>query len=78
MKNDYGSLIWVNDKSGKEYVCTVESEHSKEKKYENLSDSEQRTCTDVNQIVGTNKTTDIRGIYNGTFTTRITVLIRCA
>lgn len=55
MKGDYGSLAWVNDKSGKEYVCTVEPNHYNEKKYEKLTESERKTCADVNQIVGTER-----------------------
>ena len=30
MKGDYGSLVWVNDAKGKEYVCTVNKEHLNE------------------------------------------------
>jgi hypothetical protein len=55
MKGDYGSMAWVNDKDGHELVCNVEPEHSREKKYENLSKEEQRTCQDVNQFVGTER-----------------------
>lgn len=55
MKGDYGSLAWVNDKDGHEYVCTIEKEHQNEKKYENLSAEEKKTCQDVNQIVGTER-----------------------
>ena len=55
MKGDYGSMAWVNDESGKEYVCTVDVKHSNEKKYENLSEQERKTCQDVNQIVGTER-----------------------
>ncbi len=55
MKGDYGSLAWVNDQEGHEYVCTVNKEHSNEKKYENLSRKEKKTCENVNQIVGTER-----------------------
>ncbi len=55
MKGDYGTLTWVNSDVGKEYVCTVDSENLDEKKYENLTDSERKTCADVNQIVGTER-----------------------
>ena len=53
MEGDYGSMAWVNDEAGKEYVCTVDNKHSREKKYENLSENERKTCQDVNQFVGT-------------------------
>jgi hypothetical protein len=55
MKGDYGSMAWVNDEKGKEYVCTVDNKHSNERKYENLSKEERKTCQDVNQIVGTER-----------------------
>ncbi|SDO87994.1 hypothetical protein [Desulforhopalus singaporensis] len=55
MKGDYGSMIWVNDKSGKEYVCTVSKKHSKEKKFEKLNEPEKRTCRNVNEFVGTER-----------------------
>ena len=55
MKGDYSSMIWVNDESGKEYVCTVDSDHQNEHDYEHLSDEERRSCVDVNQIVGTER-----------------------
>jgi len=55
MKGDYGSMAWVNDDAGKEYVCTVDFSHSGEKRYENLSEKERETCQDVNQIVGTER-----------------------
>jgi hypothetical protein len=55
MKGDYGSLVWVNDAKGKEYVCTVNKEHLNEKKFENLSSSERKSCANVNQIVGTER-----------------------
>lgn len=55
MKGDYGSMAWVNDEKGKEYVCTVDSQHVNEKKLENLSDQERNTCEDVNQFIGTER-----------------------
>ncbi|WP_167332857.1 hypothetical protein [Desulfogranum japonicum] len=55
MKGDFGTLSWVNDESGKEYVCSVDREHIDEKKYENLSDEEKQSCTNVNEIVGTER-----------------------
>ena len=55
MKGDYGSMVWVNDNAGKEYVCTVDVKHSNEKKYEKLTKEERGTCQDVNQIIGTER-----------------------
>lgn len=55
MKGDFGSMAWVNDKEGHEFVCTVDKDHLKEKKYENLRKDERETCQDVNQLVGTER-----------------------
>ncbi len=55
MKGDYGSMIWVNDEEGHEFVCSADFEHLNEKRFENLTDEEKRTCEDVNQIVGTER-----------------------
>ncbi len=55
MKGDYGSMIWVNDREGREYVCTANLEHQHEKKFERLNDEERKTCTDVNLIVGSER-----------------------
>ncbi len=54
MKSGYESLAWLSDKEGKEYVCSFDS--SKEAtSYEQLSDEEKTTCSNVNQIVGTER-----------------------
>ncbi len=54
MKSGYESLAWVNDKEGKEYVCTLEDPNNTTS-YEQLSDEEKANCSDVNQIVGTER-----------------------
>lgn len=54
MKIGYESLIWLNDKDGKEYVCSLEHMAGR-KSFEQLTKKEQETCFDVNQIVGTER-----------------------
>ena len=54
MKSGYESLVWVNDKDGKEYVCSAENGDATTS-FEQLSKDEQRSCSDVNQIVGTER-----------------------
>jgi len=54
MKSGYESLVWVNDQNGKQFVCTIDPGNAK-KSYEDLSEEEKRRCTDVNQIVGTER-----------------------
>ena len=53
MKGGIESLTWIRDKNGKEYVCSLEEK--KKNFYEELSEKEKRRCTDVNQIVGTER-----------------------
>ena len=53
MKGGIESLTWIRDKNGKEYVCSLEE--TKKNFYEDLSEKEKRRCTDVNQIVGTER-----------------------
>lgn len=55
MKGDYGSLVWVNDEEGHEFVCNVEPRHMNKKRLEDLDSNERSTCQDVNQIVGTER-----------------------
>ena len=54
MKSGYEQLVWVNDRRGKEYVCSLDGQ-SADKSFEQLSDEEKKRCSDVNQIVGTER-----------------------
>ena len=54
MKSGYESMAWVNDKEGREYVCTI-NDNSEKKSFEQLTDEEKKRCTNVNQIVGTER-----------------------
>jgi|WetSurMetagenome_2_1015567.scaffolds.fasta_scaffold1792123_1 hypothetical protein len=51
MKGDYGSMVWVDDRDGREFVCTADFEHMDEQKYERLSEKERKSCSNVNQMV---------------------------
>ena len=53
MKVGIESLIWLNDKEGHEYVCSLEN--SDKHSFEELTEEEKRKCTNVNQIVGTER-----------------------
>ena len=54
MKGGYEQLVWVNDKQGKEYVCNLD-DLAMNKSFELLSQEEKKRCSDVNQIVGTER-----------------------
>jgi hypothetical protein len=54
MKSGYESLIWINDRDGKEYVCSLGNLEGK-RSFEELSEEERGSCTDVNVLVGTER-----------------------
>jgi hypothetical protein len=54
MNSDFGSLIWVNDKEGHEYVCVAKNNDEK-RDLDRLSESERSTCSDVNDFIGTDR-----------------------
>jgi len=55
MKDDFGSLVWVNDKEGREYVCTANSDFESKKDIDALSASERETCCNVNDFISTDR-----------------------
>ncbi|HHB76549.1 MAG TPA: hypothetical protein ENK84_08400 [Desulfobulbus sp.] len=50
-----GNLVWVRDKDGKEYACSVEALKGNIKTKEELTDEEKESCMDVSTIVGTER-----------------------
>jgi len=54
MKSGYESLVWINDDKGKEFVCRLENNVGR-KSFEDLTEEEKKRCSDVNQIVGTER-----------------------
>ncbi|MFT5698276.1 MAG: hypothetical protein ACI8ZB_001130 [Desulforhopalus sp.] len=54
MKSGYESLTWLNDRDGKEYVCTIEAQEGKTS-FEQLTEEEKKNCSNVNEIVGTER-----------------------
>lgn len=55
MKTDFGSLVWVNDKEGREYVCTATSDFENKKDLDALSESERSSCSNVNDFISTDR-----------------------
>jgi len=55
MKGGYESLVWLNDKDGKEYVCSIDHIKGSKKSFDELTAEEKRRCSDVNQLVGTER-----------------------
>lgn len=54
MKSGYESLVWLNDKKGREYVCSLDT-HGNKKSFDQLTEEEKKKCSDVNQMVGTER-----------------------
>ncbi len=48
-------LVWIRDKDGKEYACSVEALKGNIKKKEELTEEEKARCTDVSSMVGTER-----------------------
>jgi hypothetical protein len=55
MSGDFGSLVWVNDKEGHEYVCTISSNTDQKGDIDSLSDRDRATCVDTNDFIGTDR-----------------------
>ncbi len=55
MKGDFGTMVWLNDDDGHEYVCTVETDFDTKKDMSDLTEEERKTCMDVNSIIGTER-----------------------
>ncbi|MBU1568650.1 MAG: hypothetical protein KJ630_23860 [Proteobacteria bacterium] len=54
MNGDFGSLVWVSDKEGHEYVCVANGNDDK-RELDGLSENERETCTNVNDFIGTDR-----------------------
>lgn len=55
MKGGYESLVWLNDKDGKEFVCSIDDFNNDKKSFDELTDEEKSRCENVNQLVGTER-----------------------
>ncbi len=55
MKGGFGSLVWIKEKDGKEYVCYIDDIKRNVKSIESLTEEERETCLDVSGIVGTER-----------------------
>lgn len=53
MRGDYGSLVWVNDKVGRECVCIAEGNAGDKRDLDAISESERATCADTNRFIPT-------------------------
>ncbi|MDH3328217.1 MAG: hypothetical protein OEM01_03200 [Desulfobulbaceae bacterium] len=51
MKAGYESLVWIRDKDGKEYVCSLNDIRNENE----LNEEERAKCMDVNLLIGTER-----------------------
>jgi hypothetical protein len=50
----YESIVWVNDRTGREFACYVNDLKNREH-FEELPEEVQRKCLDVNTLVGSER-----------------------
>ena len=54
-KGGYESLVWIRDKDGKEYACSVDALKGNIKEKAELTEEERANCMDVSQLIGTER-----------------------
>lgn len=54
ISGEYKKMVWVHDKEGKEYACYVTDPNRTIKNKENLTETERKTCLDLNTVLGDN------------------------
>jgi len=52
VKAGYGDLVWVRDKDGKEYACSIDALRGKIKTKKEMSEAELFGCTDLSTVIG--------------------------
>lgn len=55
MKGGYESLIWLNDKEGHEFACSIAMFAGKVDGNHVLTDEEKDKCFNVNALIGTER-----------------------
>ncbi len=51
ISKEFQKMVWVQDKDGKEYACTINDPKSIKKK-EDLTEEEKANCLDLSQVLG--------------------------
>jgi len=50
----YESMVWVNDRNGREFVCYA-NKMKNNRKFEELPQDIREKCLDVNNLIGTER-----------------------
>jgi hypothetical protein len=48
----YGDMVWVRDKDGKEYACSINALKGKIKTKEEMSEAQLAGCADLSTVIG--------------------------
>nr|WP_320010794.1 hypothetical protein [uncultured Desulfobulbus sp.] len=51
----YESMVWVRDDKGREFSCNLDDGRGGVKSFNDLTDHEKASCTNVNEIIGTER-----------------------
>ena len=54
-KGGYESLVWIRDKDGKQYACSLDALKGNIKEKEELTEEERARCMDVSLLIGTKR-----------------------
>ena len=54
-KGGYESLVWIRDKDGREYACSLEALKGNVREKSELSEEERKQCTDVSTLIGSER-----------------------
>jgi hypothetical protein len=54
-KGGYESLVWIRDKDGKQYACSLDALKGNIKEKEELTEKERASCMDVSLLIGTER-----------------------
>ena len=54
-KGGYESLVWIRDKDGKEYACSLAALKGNVREKEELTEQERARCMDVSLLIGTER-----------------------
>ena len=54
-RGGYESLVWIRDKDGKQYACSLDVLKGNIKEKEELTEEERARCMDVSLLIGTER-----------------------
>lgn len=52
ISQEYNSMVWVHDESGKEYACYARDLENNRSNGDSISQEEKKNCLDLSQVLG--------------------------